>query len=328
MAKRKSRSKGRKIQPAITTLSFQTNMAAAADTRSYIDTARELSRVNRRLYSQSRMYAYQGLTFIFRQDPLNPVATIELSVRTAGNTWVLQNAHTKAKALWDEMQDLVLEDNPSIKGKWHDFKVRLSNSMISARTLSARDGAGALYGQGEWEISKFVMPQHDVDPVTGEPLVAEEFTTFLLGDDTASQRGLVKAYEDSRSTVFPDAPNVPVDFDTSFFVKLTDSGSQEPELAVVIEDENNNPPYSLDDYPGGEINAPVPVTVGYSAVSAQEVDGNIGPFMAPCGLLELDVAMFDASGTPIAVGNMPEIDILLHVSPGMYKGVASIPMGQ
>lgn len=50
--------------------------------------------------------------------------------------------------------------------------------------------------------------------------------------------------------------------------------------------------------------------------------------MAPCGLLELDVAMFDASGTPIAVGNMPEIDILLHVSPGMYKGVASIPMGQ
>jgi hypothetical protein len=274
------------------------------------------------------MYAYQGLTFIFRQDPLNPVATIELSVRTAGNTWVLQNAHTKAKALWDEMQDLVLEDNPSIKGKWHDFKVRLSNSMISARTLSARDGAGALYGQGEWEISKFVMPQHDVDPVTGEPLVAEEFTTFLLGDDTASQRGLVKAYEDSRSTVFPDAPNVPVDFDTSFFVKLTDSGSQEPELAAVIEDENNNPPYSLDDYPGGEINAPVPVTVGYSAVSAQEVDGNIGPFMAPCGLLELDVAMFDASGTPIAVGNMPEIDILLHVSPGMYKGVASIPMGQ
>ena len=324
----KKKSKGAKMQPAITTLQLKTDMGTTGDARSYIDVARELSRVNRRLYSQSRLYGIQGLTYIFRQDPTTTVATIEVSARTAGNTWIVQNAHTKAHALWDEMQEEVLDDNPSIAGKWRDFKVRLCNTMNAAKTLSVRDGSGALYGHGEWEISKFVMPQHDVDPATGQPLAAQEFTTFLLGDDTASQKGLVKAYEDSRSTVFPDAPNVPADFDTSFFVKLTDSGSQEPELAAVIEDENNNPPYELDHYPGGPGNAGVPVTVGYSAVSTSEVDGHIGGFVAPCGLIELEVAMFDSSGNPILAAQMPELEILLHVAPGNYKGVAAIPMGQ
>lgn len=316
------------MQPAQTDLFFKTDMSTAGDYRSYIDTARELSRVNRRLYEQCRMYAYQGLTFIWRQDPTNPLATIELSVRTAGNTWTVHNSIVKAKALWDEMQDQVTDDNPSVKGKWHDFKVRLANSMISARTLSVRDGAGVLVGQGEWEYSKYVMPQHDVDPVTGEPLAATEFTTFILGNDTASQRGLIKAYEDSRATVSPDQPNVPADFTTSFFVELTDSGSQEPELAAVIADENDNPPYAIDDYVGGETNADVPLTVGYAAVSSAEVDGRVGGFIAPCGLLEIEVRGYDAAGALVAPADMPEIDILLHVAPGMYKGVAAIPMGQ
>jgi hypothetical protein len=37
---------------------------------------------------------------------------------------------------------------------------------------------------------------------------------------------------------------------------------------------------------------------------------------------------YDASGAAIAETSMPAIDILLHVAPGSYKGVASVPMGQ
>ena len=94
-----------KMQPAITDLSFTIPAAggASADSRSYIDTAKELSKINRRLYSQGRMYAFQGLTFIWRATAVpapNDLASLELTVRSAGNSWVVHNSHVKGEALW------------------------------------------------------------------------------------------------------------------------------------------------------------------------------------------------------------------------------------
>jgi hypothetical protein len=319
-----------KIQPAITTIALKTNPGTQPDEnndyRHYVDTAKQLSKVNRRLYEQGRLYGYQGLTFIWKA--ASNLATIECSVRTAGNTWITQNAFVKGKALWNEMQALVLDDNPSIAGKWHDFKVQLCEQQITRRVLEARDGQGTLYLDGEWDLSTYVMPQHTVDVVSGQPLPAEEFTAVLIGDDTASKKSLVKAYEESRATVSADQPNVPAGMSNSFFNLLTDSGSQEPELALVIEGEGDNAPYNLDNYPGGDGNAVNPVTVGYAAISAQEVDGQIGGFIAPCGLLEIEIRGYQADGTEIEATAMPQIDILLHVAPGTYKGVAAVPMGQ
>jgi len=326
MAKRKSHSRSMKIQPAITTIALRTDPSTSGSYLNYVDTAKQLSKVNRRLYEQGRMYGYQGLTFIWKAS--GSLATIECSVRTAGNTWVTQNAFVKGKALWNQMQDLVLEDNPSIAGKWHDFKIALDEQSVSARQLEARDGQGNLYLDGEWTVSQYVMPQHDVDPVSGQPLPAVDYTAVLIGGDSGSKRSLVKAYEESRATVSADQPNVPAGMTTSFFNLLTDSGSQEPELATVIEGENDNAPYNLDNYPGGDGNAVNPVTVGYAAISAQEVDGQIGGFIAPCGLLQIEIKGYDANGAAIAAVSMPDIDILLHVAPGTYKGVAAVPMGQ
>ena len=326
MAKRKSHSRSMKIQPAITTIALRTEPSISGSYLAYVDTAKQLSKVNRRLYEQGRLYGYQGLTFIWKAS--GTLATIECSVRTAGNTWITQNAFVKGKALWNEMQELVLDDNPSIAGKWHDYKIKLDAQQLSGRELEARDGQGNLYLDGEWSYSTYVMPQHTVDPASGAPLPAEEFTAVLVGIDTATRRSLVKAYEESRATVSADQPNVPAGMTTSFFNLLTDSGSQEPELATVIEEENDNAPYNLDNYPGGDGNAANPVTVGYAAISAQEVDGQIGGFIAPCGLLQIELKGYDVNGDAIAASSMPEIDILLHVAPGTYKGVAAVPMGQ
>jgi len=331
MAKRRSSKRhSRSMQPAQLDLAFTipAGGGTGVDSRSYIDTAKELSKVNRRGYSQGRMYAYQGLTFIWRGIAASALATLELSVRTAGNTWVVQNSHVKGEVLWHQMQELVLEDNPSLAGKWHDFKVRLSAQQVEARQLDVKDGAGVDVKAGEWKISTYVMPQHEVNPATGLPLAADEFTTCLIGADTASIKSLTQAYEDSRATVQSPMPNVPAGVGTSFFNLLTDSGSQEPELADIIIDENDEPPYDLDEYPGGATNANVPFTVGYAAISSAEVDGRIGGFIAPCGLLEIEIKGFDINGGAIPTAAMPAIDILLHVSPGMYKGTASVPMGQ
>lgn len=323
------------MQPAITDLSFviPSGGGVSVDSRSFIDTAKELSKINRRLYSQGRMYAFQGLTFIWRSTGAAPtdLATLEFTVRTAGNTWIVQNAHVKGEALWHQMQALVLEDNPSIRGKWHDFKVLLSIDHTQNRVLNVLDGAGTAVKSGEWGISTYVMPQHDVDttvPGTGTPLPAEEFQPILLGAGGGNKKSLVLAYEQSRATVQAESPNVPAGMSTSFFNLLTDSGSQEPELADVIEDENDEPPYEVDEYPGSDSNAPVPITVGFGAISAAEVDGRIGSFVAPCGLLEIEINGRDSVGDAIATAAMPEVAMILHVAPGIYKGVASVPMGQ
>jgi hypothetical protein len=248
------------------------------------------------MYSQSRMYGYQGLTFIWRAaasydaggSDIRTLSTVQVSVKTAGNTWIVHNAHVKGKALWNQMNELVLEDNPSIDGKWADFKIRLSSNMVTDRELDCLDGAGNPYLTGEWTKSVYVMPQHEVDG-SGDPKPAVELTAALIGADTTSIRSLTKAYQDSRATVFDEAPNVPAAMSTSFFNLLTDSGSQEPELAVVIENSNDEPPYALDTYPGVQGNGGVPVSVGFGAISQSEVDGRIGGFVAPCGLLELEV---------------------------------------
>ena len=68
--------------------------------------------------------------------------------------------------------------------------------------------------------------------------------------------------------------------------------------------------------------------VQYGAISASEVDGRIGGFIAPCGIIEVDIKGYDVNGLPVARANMPTIDLVLHVAPGSYKGVAAIPMGQ
>lgn len=330
MARRRTSSRSMKIQPAITTIALRTDPTTSGSHLNYVDTAKQLSKINRRLYSQGRLYGYQGLTFIWKSTGTGAgsVATIECKVKTAGNTWIVQNAFVKGKALWDEMQNLVLDDNPSIAGKWHDFKVQLDVGSIVARQLEARDGGGNLYQNGEWAYSEYVMPQHDVNPGTGQPLAAVQYDPVLIGPDTPSKRSLVKAYEESRATVSANQPNTPAGLTTSFFNLLTDSGSQEPELATVIEAENDNPPYDLNNYPGGATNGFEPTIVGYSAISAQEVDGQIGPFVAPCGLLQIEIVGYDANGVEVAPANMPDVDILLHVAPGTYKGVAAVPMGQ
>ena len=329
------------MQPAITDIYLKTTPTVIGTNNLwYVDTAKQLSKINRRLYSQSRMYGLQGLTFIWKQKASSNVATIEVKVATAGNTWIVQNAHVKGHALWNQMQQLVLEDNPSIAGTWHDFKIQLSDSVSVARTLEALAGDGAPYEDGEWNLSSYVMPQHQVsdgtqiDPVTGlpipmgEPLPALEFTATLIGGETATKRSLVKAYQESRATVQPFDPAVPAAMSTSFFNLLTDSGSQEPELADVIEGENDQPPYSQANYPGGEVNADAAAIVGYGAISATEVDGRIGGFVAPCGLVEIQINGYEADGSAVDDSDMPAIELLLHVAPGSYKGVAAIPMGQ
>lgn len=311
-----------KIQKAIRNLTFTLDSVDQ-----YVDIAESLSMVNRKLFRSPMAYGIESVEFKFDANP-NAFDSITVTALTAGDSWSVHNAHVKGHALWNQMNQLVLEDNPSIEGKWADFKVYLDGAHVTASNLVPRDSAGVAYIAGEWNYAKYVMPEHSVD-AAGNPLPADETFGHLIGDDIGVPGalvsvGLVKAYQESRATVFDNNPNVPGGMSTSFFNLLTDSGSQEPELADQIEARNDDPPYSLTHYPGGDTNAPVPIVSEYGVASVGFPLGTLEGFVAQCGLIKFNVQAFKdgVSITP------PNVSIRLNVMAGKYKGVAAIPMGQ
>lgn len=320
-AKRSSRSRAKKLQPAVTSLFYEMPTNTVGVSR-FIDLASDLSRLNRKLMRQGYQYVVAGVTVT---DDIAVTSALDVSISTAGNTWVTQNAWTKGFALWNQMNQEVLDDNPSVQGKWADYKVSLTENMASANTISALNGAaGALPGGYEWAKSTYVVPQHSVD-AAGNPLAAVEYTACLVGPDDLANNvfSLVNAYENSRATVQDITPNVPAALPTSFYLSLTDDGSQDPELAQVIIDQNDQPPYSptAGAYPGGATFTTSEATTRV----ARGVKNDFTPtltlpgFTAECGLLRVDAVR--SSGTEAT-------RLQIHLVPGEYRGVMAIPMGQ
>lgn len=303
----------------------------------YLDIASALSIVNRKLFDQGMCYGIESVEYSYLADPLT-VDTTQLIVRTAGDSWPVHNGWVKSKAMWDQMQALVLEDNPSIAGKWHDYKVYLDGAHQQAAVVAPGINlplTGDLvtpysFTNGEWNYSTFVLPEHSVD-AAGNPLAADECYMHLIGEDvpgaagTLESAGIVKAYGLSRATVQDSAPNVPASFGTSFFNVLTDSGSQEPELADVIEDENDQPPYNPDAYPGGATNALSPNVTDIVYATLGSPEGRSRPFVAQCGLLSLEPQFYLAG--EVAAYTAPML-VTVNLMAGSYKGVAAVRMGQ
>jgi len=323
MARKKSRTK--KVSRTQLSLNYTVtaNQAASAAVH-YFDVFKDLSAINRKLFRQGYCLEIESIDVQF-DSTAAAAHWVEVQAFAAPNTWPVHNAHVKGKALFHQMNQLVLEDNPSIKPKWHDYKIYLDADMPSGTIASVN---GLAYG--EWNYSDYVLPQHDVDPVSGQPLPADQTTAHLVGPDNGvpgawSSVGLVNAYSLSRGTVDYDQPNVPPGMADSFFNLLTDSGSQEPELATIILTENDNPPYDISDYPGGGINLPGIINVSQVQLSPELPSRKLSGFTAPCGMFALLAKTRLADG---AAGGSRSINVIVNVRKGKHHGVAATPMGQ
>ena len=311
-----------KLQPAVTSLWYEMPTSTAGVSR-FIDISADLSRLNRKLMRQGYEYAVAGIVVT---DDVGDVSDLDISVSVAGNTWITHNAWKKGQAMWLDMQKQLLAASPESAGKWRDYKVALTENQSAANTISALNGAaGALPGGYEWAKSQYVLPQHDVDPVTGNPLPALKYTACLVGPDDLPNNvfSLVKAYEDSRATVQTIVPNVPATLSQSFYTKLLDDGNRNTELADVIEDENDQPPYSMGsgNYPGGGgfTTSAATTRVARGVKNQYAPTLTLPGFMAQCGLMRIDAVRSSGS-------NNCRLQVLLV--PGNYRGVMAHPMGQ
>jgi hypothetical protein len=317
---KRSRSSAKKTTPALRYLRYElTNSSnAGTETSHFIDIARDLSRMNRRLYRQGRDYHVKKITVVSRntgqsQGPSGAtdyaVQAGFISASTVHNTWVSQKAWQRGFKTWQLMNKEASHSiSNDVGGTWSDFKVYMTDTMRTGTILAPIDNGGNAWDAGEWTYSKLVTP----DGTTG----ADDFLLHMIGghNGSAGSRvsvGLIRSYGESRATVSPNAPETPGTIKDDPLVNVFDYGTAIDEVLEDYMEDADNPPYELSNYPGGAANGQKPSVVQMSTLGT---DGKctLGGFQAMCGLIEIE------STSPIA---SDVYSILVELAPGKYRGI-------
>ncbi len=258
MAYRRSNGKGRrKLQPAAMQISL-----VVPDGESYVDLALCASILNRRGYKQECTSWAVAQFELFSAADGGGVLRID----KAPQTWVAENAYTKSKALWHEMNDQVLDTEPDIQGKYADFKIGLDSNHVLASIqdsgnptgtiltpqivdinnvaqLTVADFNGAVAPVADWDFSKLEIPN---DPTSG---TTTGYTMHLVGPATPGSKGLINGYELSRSRPNSIDPNVP---NTEGWMNaLFDDGEQLDDIRDNLNADNDRAPYPVGAETGG-----------------------------------------------------------------------------
>lgn len=280
----------------------------------------------------NRKFLRQGMNWVVSNVEYWTDGTSHMSVSTLPQTWTMANAWTKSFKLWQESQDQVLDQEPSIQSKYSDFKIYFDvdhQVLGSANNLKPYGfhvaAAGAAY---DWDMSTFQVPN---DPVSG---TTTQYNIHGIGPSTAASVGAIAGYAASRARPNQEEPNVPTATANpeSWMMDLFDVGENLPDIRQDIEDMNDEPPYLIgpDDaieeyYPGGTLQAETYQSflqdILVTRVSTALASDSTGSFLAPCGLLRFDIDN----------GLVPETDptqiiIFIEVSPGPVKGFLAQPM--
>ena len=332
MAKRPTKRRAMKIQPAVKTLLFSLPSGAATST---IDLSQCASIVNRRFYRQGINWAVSDIKVVSS-------ATVSgaLSVGKLPETWVFSNAWEKGFRAWQKMNQQALAEAESVKPKFLDFKIYADDVHHAAgfgANLLPIDFAGAAYGAGTWDSSKFVIPKTDgTDGVHNREVLAVGASYPPAGASGLGAVSLIEGYAASRALPYTVDPNVPDDaFDAdgdnpeNWMSALFNEGTtQDDGVLTDMATENNHAPYPYEgdgtavdtQYPGGENQAPTLQYHDSAFVTATTVGGIThmkgGAF--PCGLIRVSSTL-----------TIPEGDsALLQVNlvPGTHRGYLCEPM--
>ena len=272
MAYRKSKGKARgfkKVEPAVTTLTFAIPTGSSGNESSYIDLSQCASLVNRRFYRQGINWAVSGIK-ILTQSFAGQVYVYKLP-----ETWIMSNAWEKGFRSWQRMNDEALEEAPSVRPRFMDFKIYADHAHHDigfAANLKPLAGAGAAT-PGEWESSKLLIPltgpsATDPGQVTEREIIATGANYPGVSTETGLNAvSLIEGYANSRglpNILDPNVPDDAADADggtpENWISALTNVGTQQvDETLGVLTDENNISPYPFENdgvnvdtmYPGG-----------------------------------------------------------------------------
>lgn len=321
-----------KIQPAHTQLVY-----SLANDGNYIDIAKDLSVLNRRLYRQGMVYAIRGITVFFDaagdKDYYNK--TITVTARIIPNTWVTHNAWKKGFRVWhDQQKEFRSLTSPGIKPRWEDFKVAMDSAQVqvgsgdgAAAALSVRDGTlGATIAPDEWQYSRIVWEDNDT---ANRPLC--HMMGVQTDDDWTGYVGLIENYGDARARPGTSEPQHDADASSNIFALQYNMNEVVTAVGDSMEIDNDEAPYDVDAYIGGATESPTPLVVGYTACNASAPVGRMPGFVAPCGLIHITADGWrdpDAAADGTLADTAVTPKIIVDVAVGPYRGVLAAPMGQ
>lgn len=310
---------------------------------SYVDIAQILSTISRRTYRQGMVYGIKNINIVLPPGNATTFGGVNsVYVSTLPNTWVMAESWKKAFTHWREQQDrslLEIGDLDTV-ARSRDFKIfadwqhaealityegeNLKPVMVGPGTGASTPSQfvfltnGGYTTQGDWEYSQMVLPNIHVG---GEPV---EPYLHAVGNDRdynmpalTPSRGLIKAYEESRSKPNDPEPNLPAQLTDNLYSNMIESefGGNEEAIENATE-KNDHLPYDVDNYPGGA-NSAQQLENAFWALNTNNInlrEYNTGSLIAPCGLIRIDTYNND--------GDLPSNPIIFtfEMCPGSYKG--------
>ncbi len=283
----------------------------------YIDLSQCLSLVNRRFYRQGLEYAVAGFKIFSAAGVTGVVVLNKLP-----DTWMCDNAFTKAYSAWKRQQDDTIEEAgaESAVARWRDFKVFMDVDHVTQYVAGGSDlnvtnllpynfdesistGVESGYGPsfanayptGEWQPSEIVVPNHLVD-ATGSRVDPEEYLLHMVGinNNPSISRGVIEGYADSRA--YPQSPD-PVEpnlgSSSNWLRDMFDVGNDNVEIIENVTDQNDDLPYDQINYPGGENVSAALQTIGFTMHDSTTISGSsmVEGSNVKCGLIKIQSDM-------------------------------------
>ena len=336
MARRNYSKKGRNIEPSVQTFVLPGPAIAPGitPTTMYVDLSQVASLMNRRFYRQGINWAVAGIKIITPSGLLGGVTLSKLP-----NTWVLSNAWTKSFKAWQKMNNEALAESESVRPKFLDFKIYADSDHHAAgfggNLLPI--AAGGVANAGEWESSKFVIPDNNNDVVQGREVIAVGANYPGAGASGLDAISMIEGYAASRSIPQPDDPATPVDAadavgptpENWLAALFADGIPQTDEVLNDMTTENNQAPYPFEGdgvnldtmYPGGANQLIGLQFHDTELITSTTIGGTTrlkgGNF--PCGLMRFD---FTNETLEDDLAPLIYIDLI----PGNHRGYLCEPM--
>jgi len=286
------------------------------DSQSFIDLAQCYSLINRLFCRQGMQIAIAGMSVSGGLDS-------KVSVARLPESWPCINAWEKSYHVWRESQDQVLDLEPSIGGRYRDFKVFFNadhqaagvSANLIPQQFSTTFGGTDRY---EWDMSEIQIPN---DPV---PDTTTGYNFHVLGPSTPVSKGLITGYAASRARPQQIEPNLVGTASTEDWMRDSfDVGSDLDEIREDLELENRTPPYvvgeagsALSFYPGGQVQGGAVTEAIMFTRAGKGTQTFAGGFTAPAGLLRVTCV-----GDGAVDGRL-----IVRLMPGAYKGLMARPM--
>ena len=294
----------------VTRLVYEITSTASSANPAYIDLARDLSIINRRLVRQKQLFTVHG-------GLMKDSGGADIQLSTVPMTWTSKLAINRTFRKWREAQKRLHDKTDGYKApKYNDFKVYMDTQHIDSRALSpiynSLGGATVTHTRGEWNYSTFSQPK--LRPSGSNTIAfdedADQWTVHVIGRHASdgiahttndeidnpvnySRVGAIRSWKDSRATPHADTPELPTGQARDLMridplSNLYDIDDDDNEYLDIAIDENETAPYSFESVQGYNDNEHQ--LVSFADNSSGEPDIVTVPgFQALCGLVRIDV---------------------------------------